>query len=59
MGSSQVDKQIDQKIDEGQFDIIYATPENFFDERGLPSKMFHDLITKGCIGLIAVGSSFG
>jgi superfamily II DNA helicase RecQ len=53
LGSSQVDKEVEQKTRKGMFQIIYTTPEKFFDNRGSPSKLFNDLISIGQIGLIA------
>ncbi len=54
LGSSQIDKEVDKKIRNGLFQIIYTTPEKFFNSSGSPSKMFSDLIDMGQIGLIAI-----
>lgn len=54
LGSSQTDKEVDQKIRNRMFKIIYTTPEKFFDSKGSPSRLFSDLICLGLIGLIAL-----
>ena len=54
LGSSQSDKNIDVKIKDGCFRVVYVTPETFFNESGVPSVMFSKLLQGGLIGLIAI-----
>ena len=54
LGSSQVIHDVEQKISEGAFQVIYVTPEKFFDDTGTPSKLFKELIHSGQVGLIAI-----
>ena len=54
VGSSQTDKEIDDKILSGHFKIVYTTPEKFFDDTGTPSYPFSELIMKSRVGLIAL-----
>ena len=53
-GSSQTDAQINSKISDGVFNIVYTTPEKFFDHTGHPLYPFGDLLHKGRVGLIAI-----
>jgi len=54
VGSSQADKEIDAKIIDRKFSLLYTTPERFFNDTGNPSYPFRDLIMTAQIGLIAV-----
>ena len=54
LGSSQTDKGIDTKIIARKFNLLYTTPEKFFDDTGSPSCPFKDLIMTAQVGLIAV-----
>lgn len=54
VGSSQTDKEIDTKILDGDFKLVYATPEKFFVDAGTPSYPFRDLIIRGQVGLITI-----
>ena len=54
LGSSQSDKDVDVKIKQGMFQLVYCTPEKFFDHTGLPSNIFSHLIDMKRIGLIAI-----
>ena len=42
LGSSQTDKEIDTKIIARKFNLLYTTPEKFFDDAGSPSYPFKD-----------------
>ena len=53
-GSSQSDPQMNDKIKNKDFKIVYTTPENFFGCGGCPSDMFHQLTEQGHIGLLAI-----
>ena len=54
LGSSQIDTEIDTKVKDGKYEIIYTTPEKFFDCNGSPSHVFKDLLEARCVGLIAI-----
>lgn len=40
LGSSQIDKDIDVKIKDGCFRVVYVTRETCFNDSGAPSVMF-------------------
>lgn len=54
LGSTQKDKDVERRICNGEYDIIYTTPEKFFGKLIHMSDLFSDLISRGNIGLIAV-----
>lgn len=54
LGSTQKDPKVEEKIATGQFDLVYVTPEKFFDTAGGLRRFFHDLISVGSVGLIAI-----
>ena len=54
LGSTQKDPKVEEKIATGQFDLVYVTPEKFFDIAGGLRRFFHDLISVGSVGLIAI-----
>ena len=53
-GSSQSDPHIDDKIRNGEFKIIFITPEKIFNSDGFPSGIFCQLMDEGHIGLVAI-----
>ena len=54
LGSSQTDTQMDKKVQEGMYEIVYTTPEKFFDSNGCPSHIFKPILEAGRVGLIAL-----
>ena len=54
LGSTQKDPKVKEKIAAGKFDLVYVTPERFFDTAGGLRQFFHDLVSVGSVGLIAV-----
>ena len=54
LGSSQMDKDVDVKIKDGCFKVIYVTPEKFFNDSGEPSHLFAHMFACGHIGLVAI-----
>jgi ATP-dependent DNA helicase RecQ len=54
LGSTQKDKHIERRINDGEFDIIYTTPERFFGRSIQMADFFSQLISKQCVGLIAI-----
>ena len=47
LGSSQTDTQIDKKVQEGTYEIVYTTPEKFYDSNGCPSWIFKPILEAG------------
>ena len=54
LGSGQMDKDTDSKVKEGEFKVVYVTPEKFFDDNGAASALFSNMLFGGRIGLVAV-----
>ena len=54
LGSSQTDTQMDEKVKKGMYEIVYTTPEKFFDSNGHPSHTFKHILEAGRVGLIAL-----
>ena len=54
LGSTQKDSDVERRVCDGEYDIIYTTPEKFFGKSIHMSDFFSDLISGGNVGLIAV-----
>ena len=55
VGSTQIDKETESKKNlDGNFKVVYTTPEKFFDDTGNPVYPLRDLITHTQIGLISI-----
>ena len=53
LGSTQKDKDVEERICNGEYDIIYTTPEKFFGKSLHMSEFFSELVSRGNVGLIA------
>ena len=47
LGSGQMDKDTDSKVREGEFKVVYITPEKFFDDNGAASASFSNMLFEG------------
>lgn len=56
LGTAQRDKSVYKKILSREYDLVFVTPESFFDEGGTPKQLFRQLQWKRQIGLIAIGT---
>ena len=54
LGTAQKDKSVYGKILSGEYELVFVTPESFFDEDGTPKQLFRQLRWKQQIGLIAI-----
>jgi superfamily II DNA helicase RecQ len=54
LGSSQFDKNVEDKIMEGEFKVVYVTPEKFFKENGEAKVIFSNLLENRQVGLLAI-----
>ena len=54
LGTAQCDKNITAKILSEEYEVIFVTPESFFENDGSPRYIFKQLLWKQQIGLIAV-----
>ena len=48
------DKNVEDKIMEGEFKVVYVTPEKFFNENGTTKAIFSNLLKRGRVGLLAL-----
>ena len=54
LGSAQKNTTVTAKVAQGQFDIIFCTPEFFLQSSGEPKPLFRTLISQKRVGLLAV-----
>ena len=54
LGSTQKNTKVTAKVAQGQFDIIFCTPEFFLQSSGEPKPLFRTLISQKRVGLLAV-----
>ena len=40
LGTAQKDKSVYSKILSGEYELVFVTPESFFDEDGTPKQLF-------------------
>ena len=54
LGTAQKDKSVYSKILSGEYELVFVTPESFFDEDGTPKQLFWQLRWKEQVALIAI-----
>ena len=54
MGSAQHDKTVVTRVSQGEYEMIFVTPESFFEDDGMPKHVFRQLLWNNQIGLIAI-----
>lgn len=54
LGSSQKDATIQKEVACGKTEVVFVTPEKFFDVTGQPQPLFAKLLREGKIGLLAI-----
>ncbi len=54
LGSAQTDPTTESQVAQGNFDIVFCTPESFLTSTGEPRPLFRSLAAQQRIGLIAL-----
>ena len=54
LGTAQHDRTVQSKILAGEYEVVFVTPESFFEDDGSPRQLFRQLQWKQQICLIAI-----